>query len=67
MQRDWRDSTERALEVFAEELNGQPEAKKAFEALRMELLRAAEASRMKKNLTELRGATEFNGRQAEIG
>jgi hypothetical protein len=42
MHRDWRNSTEHALEVFAEEVNGQPEAKKAFEALRAELLRAAE-------------------------
>ena len=42
MQRDWRDSTERALEVFAEEVNNHPEAKKAFEALRAELLRATE-------------------------
>ena len=42
MRQNWRSATERALEVFAEEVKEQPAAQRAFETLRDELLQAAE-------------------------
>jgi hypothetical protein len=43
LRRDWHDQTEKALEAFAREIEKHPEARAAFEALRLELLRKEES------------------------